>query len=300
MKKLFSTTAAAIAFYFLLFSFTSCQKNTSSEDNLTETAVVEMSEESSTAEDSYTDADDVAQITTDEDGSACEAARGGANGGRYQNPFAELRRKLGPCATITVTPNDTTYPRTIKVDFGAGCLCADGKFRSGALVLHLTNALRKSGAVGTLTFDNYSVNRVALKGSKIFTNQSTINQYKVGLASANCSVQFPNGRGYTYNSNKTITQVEGNATPLIIRDDVFTITTRSQTTYKNGTVITITTDTALTKKATCNWVSAGALSITVNSRELKLNYGYPNNGDCDNKALLSWNNGANTKEIKLP
>lgn len=300
MKKVLSTTAAATAFLFILLSFSSCQKNTSNEDNLTEAVAVQMTEESSATEDSYTDADDMAQITADEDASACDAARGGANGGRYNNPFVELRRKLGPCAVITVTPNDTSYPRTIKVDFGAGCNCLDGRFRAGAITLQLTNALRKPGAVGTLTFDNYSVNRVALKGSKIFTNQSSLGQYKVSLASVNCSVQFPNGRGYTYNSSKTITQVEGNTTPLLIRDDVFSITTRSNTVYNNGTTVNITTDTALTKKANCPWVSAGALNITINSRDFKLNYGYPNNGDCDNKALLSWSNGTKTKEITVP
>lgn len=299
MKKLFSSTAAAIAFCFILFSFSSCQKNTSNEDNLTEEIATEMSEESSTADEMYGDAEDLAQTTADEDGIAVESARGGANGGRYHNPFIELRRRLGPCASITVTPNDTTFPRTIRVDFGTGCLCADGKFRAGAFELHLTSPLRRPGAVATLTFDNYSVNRVAIKGTKTFTNQSTSSQYKIALTSVNCSVQFPNGRGYAYNSGKTITQVDGNATPQLIRDDVFSITTRSQTVYNNGTTITITTDTALTKKATCYWVSGGALNIKVNSREFKLNYGYPNNGACDNKALLTWNNGIRSREIKL-
>lgn len=299
MKKLFSTTAAAIAFCFILLSFSSCQKSTSNEETLTESVAVEMSEESSTAEENYADAEDLAQTTADEDGNACEAARGGANGGRYNNPFAALRLRLGACATITVTPNDTTYPRTIRVDFGAGCVCADGRFRAGALVLYLTNPLRKPGATASLTFDNYSVNRVALKGTKLFTNQSTALQYKVSLTSNNCSVQFPNGRGYITNSVKTITQIDGASTPLVLRDDVFSTTVSSQTTYNNGTVITINTDSALIKKNSCHWVNAGALKIKVNTREFKLNYGYPNNGDCDNKALLIWDNGTKTKEIKL-
>jgi hypothetical protein len=34
------------------------------------------------------------------------------------------------------------------------------------------------------------------------------------------------------------------------------------------------------------------LKIKINDRVLFLAYGFPGNGDCDNKALLTWNNGA--------
>jgi hypothetical protein len=31
-----------------------------------------------------------------------------------------------------------------------------------------------------------------------------------------------------------------------------------------------------------------------------LDFGFPSNGDCDNKALLSWNNGNSQRIIILP
>jgi hypothetical protein len=48
----------------------------------------------------------------------------------------------------------------------------------------------------------------------------------------------------------------------------------------------------------CPWISDGVVKIKINDRVLFLNYGAPNNGDCDNKALLTWANGQ--IEITLP
>ena len=40
--------------------------------------------------------------------------------------------------------------------------------------------------------------------------------------------------------------------------------------------------------------------IAINDRVLFLNYAAPDNGDCDNKAMLTWNNGNNQRLITLP
>jgi hypothetical protein len=56
----------------------------------------------------------------------------------------------------------------------------------------------------------------------------------------------------------------------------------------------------LTKKVACPWISDGTLKIQINDRVLKLDYGFPHNGDCDNKALLPWNNGNSQRIILLP
>jgi hypothetical protein len=80
---------------------------------------------------------------------------------------------------------------------------------------------------------------------------------------------------------------------------VYEIEGRAKIEFNNGTTIHLNTETALTKKVACPWISNGVLKIKINDRVLFLDYGYPNNGDCDNKALLTWNNGNDKKEIKL-
>ena len=94
-------------------------------------------------------------------------------------------------------------------------------------------------------------------------------------------------------------QVEGGTTRTIL-DDVYKIEGAAKTTYNNGLVIKLETDTPLVKKVICPWISNGTLKIKINSRNLSLDFGAPNNGDCDNKALLSWNNGNNHVLITLP
>ena len=97
---------------------------------------------------------------------------------------------------------------------------------------------------------------------------------------------------------KTVTQIAGMMT-AIVRDDVYKITGRSKTVFNNGTTVNLNTEDPLIKKINCPWISEGTLKIKINSRVFKLDFGFPNNGDCDNKALLTWNNGNNQRVILL-
>ena len=287
---------AAIMFVFATMLF-SCQKDLSSsnDQSLTEEDATTYSEESSVSESSFDDAEDVAMTAADEEGNASEY---GINGRGFQPSFTELRAAIGDCADITITPNDSTYPKTITIDFGNDCLGRDGKFRSGAIIIHLTAPLRRPGSVVTITFRNYYVNRVHLEGSKVISNLSDPPAHKWSVQVVGGKVTFPSGRGYSYQSIKVKTQVAGMDT-RIVRDDVYEITGRSQTEFNNGLTITLNTETALVKKVACPWISDGKLKIKINDRVLFLDYGFPAGGQCDNKALLTWNNGNNQRVILL-
>jgi hypothetical protein len=295
-------TLAAIAVLFSLF-ITSCQKE-SSLDNTTvvsEEEAATYSEESAQAEASFDDADDIAFTAAEEEGNAGGFGLEGRNtqGRIFLPTFFELRARIGDCATITVTPNDSTYPKTVTIDFGDSCLGNDGKVRRGKMVLHFTAPVRRPGAVVTLTFVNYHVNRAHIEGTKIFRNLSDLPTHKWSIEVLDGKVTFPNGRGYTYEGIKTVKQIAGMLTG-IVRDDVYQITGRSKTIFRNGLTIILNTEDALIKKVNCHWISEGTLKIKINDRVLKLDFGFPNNGNCDNKALLSWNNGNSQRIIILP
>ena len=298
MKKFSINRISIAALTFIVASVLfSCQKDLSTSNNtsLTEEQATTYSEESSMAEASFDDAEDVATTAADEEGNASEY---GFNGRLFQPLFTELRAAIGDCAEITVTPNDSTYPKTITIDFGNGCLGRDGKFRSGAIIVHLTAPLRRPGSVVTITFRNYYVNRVHLEGTKIISNLSDPPVHKWSVQVVGGKVTFPTGRGYSYQSIKVKTQVDGMDT-RIVRDDVYEITGRSQTEFNSGLTITLNTESPLVKKVACPWISDGKLKIKINDRVLYLDYGFPTNGQCDNKALLIWNNGNNQRVILL-
>ena len=299
-------THAALAVIFSIILY-SCQKENSLNNSTTSatTAVSEddakqYSDESAQADASFDDVEDVSKIAAEEEGDASAYGKSEKSEGRYFPTFEELRLRLGPCATITVVPNDSTYPKTITIDFGPiGCQCADGKYRRGAIVIHLTAPIRRSGSVMTITLVDFYLNRAHIEGTKVVSNLSENGNIKFTVQVVGGKVTFPNGRGYQYQSLKYVKQIEGGSTRTI-RDDVYSIEGRSKTEFNNGVTITLDTETPLIKKVVCPWISNGVLKIKINDRVLFLDFGAPNNGDCDNKALLTWNNGNNHLLITLP
>lgn len=285
-------TVAFFAVLFTTFLF-SCQKESSSvTPDMTDEEAVAYTDESAQAEASFDDVEDVGMIAAEEEGNAST--------GRGYNPiFEELRLRIGVCATITVTPNDSTYPKTITIDFGNGCICADGKFRKGAIIIHLTGPIRRSGSVMTINFRDFFLNRAHIEGTKVVSNLSENSNIKFTVQVVGGKVTFPNGRGWQYDGLKYVAQVDGGATPFV-RDDVYRIEGRSKTQFNSGLTVNLNTETPLIKKVVCPWVNNGVLKIKINARVLFLDFGAPDNGDCDNKALLTWNNGNNQRLITLP
>lgn len=296
---------AVIAIFISTFIFTACQKENSlsNSSSVTEEEAASLSDESTQAEASFDDAEDISFTAAEEEGNAggfgVEGKSSNLQGRPFLPTFFELRQRIGDCAIITVTPNDSTYPKTVTIDFGDSCRGRDGKVRSGKIVLHFTGPIRRPGSVVTMTFVRYYVNRVHIEGVKIFKNLSEPPVHKWSVEVVDGKVTFPNGRGFSYDGIKTVTQIAGMMT-CIVRDDVYKITGRSKTVFNNGTTININTEEPLIKKVVCPWISEGTLKIKINDRVFKLDFGFPNNGDCDNKALLTWNNGNNQRVIILP
>ena len=202
-------TLTAMAVLFSTFIFTSCQKEVSSINSvsaITAEEAANLSDESSQAEASLDDADDVGFTAAEEEGNAggfgVEGRSSISQGRRFLPNFFELRGRIGDCATITVSPNDSTYPKTITVDFGDSCRGRDGKVRRGKMLLHFTGPLRRPGSEVTLTFERYSVNRVQIEGTKIFKNLSEPPMHKWSIEVVNGLVTLPNGRGYSYEGIK--------------------------------------------------------------------------------------------------
>ncbi len=304
MKTLSLNRITIIAFAVLFSVFLiSCQKENSlsnTADTLTEEEAATYSDESSQAEASFDDVEDVSMVAAEEEGDASMYGRSTDASGRLLPAFEELRLRLGPCAVITVTPNDSTYPKTITIDFGPnGCLCADGKYRRGAIVIHLTAPIRRPGAVMTITFVDFYLNRAHIEGTKVLSNLSENGNIKFTVQVTGGKVTFPNGRGYKYDGIKYVKQIQGGNTRPI-RDDVYSIEGRSKTEFNGGLIVNLNTESPLIKKVVCPWISNGVLKIKINSRVLFLDYGAPNNGNCDNKAMLTWNNGNNQRLITLP
>lgn len=292
---------ATVWILFAGIALVSCKKESGLQSpSISEEEAVTAAQENTAADAEY---DDIAEIglsagadleaSASDNGIATQSANGNGLDIRPKL-FEDLQYKIGPCTKIEVSPNDSTFPKTVIINYGEGCICRDGKFRKGAIVLHFTGPIRRAGSVLTITFRGYYVNRAHIEGTKTITNLSENGVHKYSTLVENGKVTWPNGRGFTYEGAKVVTQVRGMETRTV-RDDVYSIGGRNKTVYANGTTIIKNTETLLIKPVACAWIVKGVLKVKINDRLVFINFG---NGDCDNKATLTWANGE--KEISLP
>ena len=296
MKSFTSVLTGCVVMSTLLL--TACKKENSVQSpTVTEQESQTITEENAAADAEYEEVTEIA-LTADADLEIEASSQNetdvvsGTVGLRIRTHiFKELAFRLGPCTEIT--ESSLAFPKTVTINYGDGCLCRDGKFRKGAVILHFTGPLRRPGSVLTVTLRNYFVNRVHIEGIKTITNLSAAGTIKYSVKIEEGRITWPNGRGFTYVGSRTVSQTDGMDTRTI-RDDIYEVQGRNQTVYANGVVVVKNTETPLIKKISCHWLVQGIVKIKINDRTLFINFGA---GDCDNKAVVSWAGGE--REITL-
>lgn len=205
------------------------------------------------------------------------------------------------CFTVSYTQlaAPARFPLQITLDFGTGCTARDGRTRKGKIITVYTGPLIISGNSSTTTFDGYQVDSIKVQGTHKVQNVSSSNNRAFKITVTGAKLTKPNGNYSEWNSEKTITQTEGNGTPLFPLDDVFSVTGASNgAVQKNGLLFQWSTEVTnpLIKKFLCRWFVQGTVVLRKsNSPVAELNYG---TGTCDNKATLTVNGVV--REITLP
>ncbi len=265
---------------FSLF-LSSCQK----QEELLDTLDVGISQDNALAEDAFTEV----QILAD------QAYEGGNLSFKTGSGWI-----AGGCATIT---HDTTSnPKVITIDFGpVNCLCADGKYRRGKIIITYTGPYKHPGTVINITTADYFVNDNQVIGTRTVVNQGPDAQgHPVWTITVNGSiVKANNGGTISYSAQHTRTMIHGYQTPQNWSDDVYLITGSASGKSASGVKYDVDITVPLRREVPCKWFVSGVLEITRYGAQTKvftLNYG---NGNCDNKALLTGPNGY-TKVITLP
>jgi hypothetical protein len=202
---------------------------------------------------------------------------------------------LSGCATIT---KDTTVtPKMMTIDFGStNCLCRDGRYRRGKVIVTWTGQWRTPGAAHTISYNNYFVNDNQLLGTKTrrfdgpdgdgnFYWDVTVNGKMVPAGTADT---------VRWNANRRVTWVQGYST-AVRSDDVFLITGGSTGTGRTGLTWTTTIINPLRKEVGCRWIVSGIREVTrADKPTRRIDYG---NGACDNVANVTVN--GNTRQITL-
>lgn len=192
--------------------------------------------------------------------------------------------RVASCATVTVSPMDPgVFPKTMTIDFGAGCTSPNGITRKGKLIATLSGPIRTSGTSIAVTFDNYFVNNYKLEGAYTITNN--------GGTGLNFTTQLTNGKltypdgttWYTHSGTHTLNQTAGAGT-LTFADDVYAVSGNGTTMSSAGNTLTVNITSPLVKKGDCRNISSGVETFTYNNLSGTLNFG---DGTCDNLATLT-------------
>jgi hypothetical protein len=193
--------------------------------------------------------------------------------------------RLGNCVTITV--DTTVMPRVMTIDFGeVNCLCNDGKYRRGRIIVTFNGRWRRPGTVVTHTFENYHVNDNHVQGTKVMTNLGFNAQGKMQFRNTtDGSITFANnGSSVAWTSEKLRTWIEGRLTPPW-NDDVYLIEGNSSVVHSSGRSRERVIIEPLRRELSCRWFVSGTVETTPSSGPVRLlNYG---DGVCDNLATVT-------------
>jgi hypothetical protein len=190
-----------------------------------------------------------------------------------------------------------TYPKTVTVDFGAGCKGWYGVTRSGSITYVFSGKYKTPGTTISASFNNYRVNGFKLEGTySIKNNSSPQNGISFTTSVVNGKLTYPDGTTwYSYSGTRTFTQTAGFGSPNL-SDYVFSIAGSHSCAASDGRTLTDSITTPLTKAFSCKYISAGIVGFTYNNL-IKGTFDY-GNGNCDSLATITV--GTLSRVVSLP
>ncbi len=258
----------------LVVAFSACKKDGTKTTSDEVTTTVELSGDQAISDNTNADAEYILN----------EAAVNNNFAGNTPTGITSTMNVLG-CSAVTVTPLQG-FPKTIVIDFGSGtgCTPADGIVRSGKINVMLSDSLRKSGSVATMTFDNYYVGGFKKEGTITWTNTSQAGTKSWERQCTNGKITAPGGRFWLHSGTQDVVQTDGVSTPFNLLDDVFSTTGTATVTNSAGVSRTAEITSALEKKVICANIDKGSIKITGPNHYAIIDYG---SGSCDNEATIS-------------
>ncbi len=231
---------------------------------------------SAAADDAF--AEGIYSNTTNIADEAYDNGSGGLKSGDETNQF------LSGCATVTL--DTTVSPRELTIDFGEeNCLCQDGRYRRGKIIVTFTGRYRKPGTVITHGFDNYHVNDNHIDGTKVVTNMgpNDNNNLYYTIEVVGVIYKANNGGTLSWNASREREWIEGVFTKKR-KDDVYLITGTASGIRPNNQTWEREIVNPLRVELNCKWVVSGTMEIQPEDKPLRiLDFG---TGECDNIATV--------------
>lgn len=205
-----------------------------------------------------------------------------------ENEILESRDN-GTCPTISSTAPKGTFPNTVTVDFGSGCITKSGRYHQGKIIIEQSDSMNHTGAVRTTSFVSFYVDSLVVKnGTVTLTNLGSDAAGNKKFSRKLTNMSITNNKGtLVINASHTRTQTSGGATALK-SDDVWEIDGESTGTVNDEIKFTSLIKESLILKGNCPFIVSGIEEVMRNGRTVSVDFG---NGDCDRLAKGTGENG---------
>ena len=199
----------------------------------------------------------------------------------------------GTCPLKTF--DQTSNPKVLTLDFGTGCKGADGKMRSGKIVIK-AGSFEDQTSTRTKVFDNFFVEGKKVEGTITKTIVvSSGDPSRIAKITEDITVTLPDGKVASRKGNLTRKYVMG---VMADRSDNKMISWGEMvSTHRGGVVFkkSVPENTPLVFVPSCRQIVSGKVTFTVGSdRTWSIDYG---KGECDNTAIVT--RGTEVRTIKL-
>ncbi len=209
---------------------------------------------------------------------------------------AQSDANLKSCANVTLSDTLGNFPNTVTIDFGTGCLGADGRTRTGVITATFNGPWRDSGSVVDISFDNYTVDGYGVEGTAAARNAGTSSRGYLSYEFTvnNGSLNYPDGDGSQWSGSTLYELAEGANTSFAsnglsgITDDLYHVGGTISGVNRNGTPYTAVITEYLVRDMSCRWIKQGRIELTPQNGETRtIDFG---DGTCDAQANFSIGN----------
>jgi hypothetical protein len=206
----------------------------------------------------------------------------------------DFTQVIASCAVVT--ESSSSYPKTITIDYGTGCVDARGRTKKGKIIVEVSGDMRLEGNTRTLTFDNFYVNTINLQGSRTAENIG-LNASGNMVIKVNGNITATNGEYARSRTFERYREWIAGINTCEISDDEFMITGSGTVTGRRGVEIPQEITEAIhVKPGVCNYPLSGKVDVGNERRGVVINFG---DGTCDNVAEVYSKRRNKTFQIDL-
>ena len=201
------------------------------------------------------------------------------------------------CTDVTLSSLGSTFPKTLTIDYGTGCIGTDGISRSGKIIAVFDGNFQDESTVLKVSFDDFTNGQYSVAGKDSIINTGTNGNGKPTFAEFIRDVNISwNTQEILWEADLNRTWLEGDTTNFStdttggtlglagLNDDIFELTGNAIGNDSNTHPFTLEVTEAVVLKTECKWITGGMLMVNpVNFNAGTVDYGP---GECDKQATI--------------